>query len=91
MGLGRGHWTQRMKPTRLEGAANGGELKALDVGFMEVRFAFCCVIWARPKNKLWIDFGYPTDNPRVGDNILIHARLQIGYEFDPRVKIYILT
>jgi hypothetical protein len=68
----------RRKPTRLEGVANGGALGALDVEFMELGFAFCCVICARLKNKLSINFGYPTDNPRVKDNILICARSTPG-------------
>jgi hypothetical protein len=37
----------------------------------------------KTKNKLWVDFGYLTDNSRVGGNILIRTpRLLVGYEFD---------
>jgi hypothetical protein len=68
----------RRKPTRLEGVANGGALGALDVEFMELGFAFCCLIFARLKTKLSIDFGYPTDNPWVRGNILIRARSTPG-------------
>jgi hypothetical protein len=56
------------------GATNIGKLGALGVGFMVLGFVLCYVIWARPKNTLWVDFGYPTDNPRVEGNILIRAR-----------------
>jgi hypothetical protein len=58
----------------LQGAANSGKLGPLGVGFMVLGFVLCYVIWTRPKNTLWVDFGYPTDNPRVEGNILIHAR-----------------
>jgi hypothetical protein len=44
------------------------------VGFMVLGFVLCYVIWARPKNTLWVDFGYPTDNRQVEGNILICAR-----------------
>jgi hypothetical protein len=45
-----GNWkgARHRKLVRLERAANGGELRALDVGFMELGFALCC-IWARLK------------------------------------------
>jgi hypothetical protein len=44
------------------------------MGFMVLGFVLCYVIWARPKHTLWVDFGYPTDKPRVEGNILIRAR-----------------
>jgi hypothetical protein len=37
---------------------------ALDVGFIELGFVLCCVIWARLKNKVWVNFGYPKGNSR---------------------------
>jgi hypothetical protein len=52
VGHGWGHGAQCRKPTRLEGVANGGELGALCVGFMQLGFALYCVIWARTKHKL---------------------------------------
>jgi hypothetical protein len=60
MGLGRGQEAQRKTPTRLEGEANSGELGALGMRFMVLRFVLCYVIWARPKNTLrlfWISKG----------------------------------
>jgi hypothetical protein len=48
------------------------------MGFMELGFALCCVIWTRLKNKLWVNFGYLTDNPRVGGNILIRTHPTSG-------------
>jgi hypothetical protein len=56
------------EPTSLEGVTNSGELRVLDMGFMELRFTLYSVLWARLK-KIYID--YPTNNPHVGDNILI--------------------
>lgn len=53
----KGHEAHRRKPARLEGAADDGELGALDMGFMELGFALCCVIWTRPKKTMcqfWI-------------------------------------
>jgi hypothetical protein len=78
MGLERGHGAQRRKPTRLEGATNSGELRALDVGFIDLGFTLCYVKWSRLKKKLWIDFGYPTDNRQVERDILIHVRPTSG-------------
>jgi hypothetical protein len=34
------------------------------VGFIELGFSLCYVIWTRQK-KLWVNFGYSTYNPRV--------------------------
>jgi hypothetical protein len=72
VGLGRYHNAWHRKLSRLEGAANGGEMGALGTGFIDLGFPLCCVIWTRPK-KLRVDFGYPTDNPRVGGSILFRA------------------
>jgi hypothetical protein len=54
IGLGRGHKVQRKKPSRLEGAANSGELGALVIGFMELWFSLYCVICAKPKKNYWL-------------------------------------
>jgi hypothetical protein len=84
------HSAQRRKLARLERAASGGELGQLGMGLMELEFALCCVIWARQKKRLWIDFGYPTDNPWVEGNIIIHIRLTlVRIRFKTRVKKYI--
>jgi hypothetical protein len=48
------------------------------VGFMVLGFVLCYVIWGRPKNTLWADFGYPTDNLWVESNIIIRARPTSG-------------
>jgi hypothetical protein len=88
MGFGRGHEAQCRKPARLEGTTNSEELLgALDVGFMVLGFVLCYVIWTRPKNTPWIDFGYPTDNPWVDGNTVIRARMTSGrFRSDPWVK-----
>jgi hypothetical protein len=45
---------------------------------MVLGFVLWYVIWGRPKNTLWVDFGYPTDNPQVEGNILIRVRPTSG-------------
>lgn len=88
--FGMGHKAHCMKPTRLERAINGGELGAIGMRFIELRFTLCCVIWSRQKKKLLVDSLYPMDKPRVRENIIIHARLTSDrIQVDPRIKKYI--
>jgi hypothetical protein len=48
------------------------------VGFIVLEFVLYYVTWARPKNTLWVDFGYPPDNPWIECNILIPAHPTSG-------------